>query len=120
VQAEALGIVDAEGPQAAEHRTVLDRLGDSRKAHHVPDLVDGVDHGVVDRIDIDVLYEIAGDLRVIDRQVLEVAERRQTGAEIIERESATHGFETVNEIDGARQVGHRGGLGDFETQAGGR
>ncbi|MCK7497413.1 MAG: hypothetical protein MZW92_46440 [Comamonadaceae bacterium] len=42
--------------------------------------------------------KFAVDLEVVDRQVLEVGERRQSGAEIVEREAAAETLERRDEL----------------------
>ncbi len=74
--------------RSARDLLALDRLGDGLLAHDVADLVDRLDHRAVDRIVQHVRDEAAVDLQEIDRQVLQVAERRQADAEVVEREAA--------------------------------
>src|SRR5882762_1875927 len=54
-------------------------------------------------------------ISLIEREVLEVAERGQSGAEVIERELAAELLERLDEAVGLREARHRGGLGDLET-----
>ena len=74
------------------------RLRDGRDSHHVADLVDRLDHGAVDRIVRDVAHERAVDLQVIDRQMLEIAERRHAAAEIVERKAATERLQLADQM----------------------
>src|SRR5579863_806465 len=87
-EVKALRVIDADAPELIEHRLALDALGDGGDAERAADLADGLDHAAVDRIGGDVIDELAVDLEKIDRQRLQVHERRHPGAEIIEREAA--------------------------------
>src|ERR1700739_2112947 len=84
----ALGEVDADALELIEHRAALDAFGDGGDTERPPDLADRLHHAVVDRIVVQVADELPVDLQVIDRQRLQVRERRQAGAEVIEREAA--------------------------------
>ncbi len=63
----------------------------------------------------DLLDEAAVDLQEVDREVLQVAERRQAGAEVVEREAAAELLERVDEAVRLREAGDRRGLGDLEA-----
>src|SRR5258706_15123489 len=67
----------------------------------------------------DLAHEAAVDFEEIDREVLEVAEGGQAGAEIIERELAAEFLEGLDEAVGLREAGDRGGLGDLEADLAG-
>ena len=61
-----------------------------------------------------LLDELAVDLEDVERQVLEVVERAEAGAEVVERELAAEVGERCGERAGALDVDDRGGLGDLE------
>src|SRR6516162_9969272 len=84
--AVALRVVDAEAGEHLDDLGVLGEFRDGLLAGEVPDLVDRADHLAVDRVAQDLAYEAAVDLQVIDREVLEVTERGEPGAEVIEPE----------------------------------
>ena len=63
----------------------------------------------------DFPHEAAVDLQEIDREVLEVAERGQAGAEVIQRELAAQLLQRLDEAIGLREARHRRGLGDLEA-----
>ena len=65
------------------------------------------------------LHEAAVDLQVIDREVLQVAERGESGAEVIERELAAELLQRLDEAVRLREARDRGGLGDLEADLGG-
>ncbi len=79
------------------------------------DFADRPDHALVDRVVDHVADELAVDLQVIDRQVLEVGKRRQAAAEIIEGELAAEFLQGLHEVHDPRQVRYGGGLGNLET-----
>src|SRR5581483_4376070 len=84
-------------------------------AGQMPDLVDRADHLAVDRIAQDLAHEAAVDLQEIDREVLQVAERGEPPAEVIERELAPQLLQRLDEAVRLRERGDRGGLGDLEA-----
>ena len=45
----ALGIIDAKGPELRHHGSIFDKLRNGLDPHHMSDLVDGIDYGVIDR-----------------------------------------------------------------------
>src|SRR6185437_9586046 len=111
----ALGEVD---PQAGEHLDdlgVLGEFGDGLLAGEMADLVDGADHLPVDGVAQDFAHEAAVDLEVIDREVLEVPERGEAGAEVIERELAAELLQRLDEAVRLGEARDRRGLGDLEA-----
>src|SRR5258707_15367252 len=85
----------------------------------MPDFIDRTHHLPVDGIVQYLFDEAAVDLQVIDREVLEIAERRQPGAEIIERELAAQFLQRLNEAIRLREARDRRRLRDFEADLGG-
>ena len=67
---------------------VGDELGDRLLAESLGDADDGLDHELVDLAVGGVLDELAVDLDVVERQVLEVVEGAEPGAEVVQREPA--------------------------------
>ncbi len=63
-----------------------------------------------------VLDELAVDLEVVERQILQVVEGTETGAEVVEREMTTEGGQLVDELARAVDVLDRGRLGDLEDE----
>src|SRR5690606_33877555 len=72
-------------------------LGDRLLAGEVADLVDRAHHLAVDRVVQNFFDEAAVDLQEVDREVLQITERRKARAEIVEREAAADFLERVNE-----------------------
>ena len=67
----------------------------------------------------DLLDEAAVDLQEIDREMLQVAERGQAGAEVVERELAAQFLQRLDEAIRLREARDRRGLGDLEADLGG-
>ena len=83
------------------------------------DLVNGSDHFAVNGIVQDLFDEAAVDLQEVDREVLQITEGRQAGAEVVERELAAQLFERLNEAVGLGETRNGGGFGDLEADLGG-
>src|SRR6185295_2220908 len=103
-----------------EDLVAFHRLGDRRDAEQLADLVDRFDQRALDRAFVDVAHEAAVDLQEIDVEVLEVRERRQAGAEIVEHKTAAARLQGADELLGAGEVRHRRGFGHLEQDARGR
>src|SRR4029077_15367905 len=116
--AVALRVVDAEASEHLDDLGVLGEFRDGLLAGEVPDLVDRADHLAVDRVAQDLAHEAAVDLEVIDREVLEVTERGEPGAEVIERELAAELLQRLDEAVRLREACDRRGLGDLEADLG--
>jgi hypothetical protein len=89
-------------------------------AHSAGDLDDRRDEDPVGLIDGAVMYELAVDLQIIKRQMLEVVEGAEPSAEVVEREPAAELGQTVGERGRAGDVGDGGGFGDLEDEPIGR
>ena len=93
----ALAVVDAEVGEDVDAFLVADEFGDGVFAHAAGDLHDGGDQGAVGRVGGAVADELAVDLEVVKREVLEVVEGAEAGAEVIEREPAAELGEAIGE-----------------------
>src|SRR5882672_8443104 len=98
--AESLCIVDANRAQRLERVAAFDRFCDRLLAHRAPDTVDRLDHRVVDRIARHPLDERGVDLHEVHGQLLEVRERRNACAEIVEGEAAAEAAQRSHEFRG--------------------
>lgn len=81
---ETLCVIHASGAQLGDDGVVLDELGDALQAQGMADVCDCPDHGRIHRFVQHVAHEGAIDLQIVDRQVLEVGERRQAAAKIVQ------------------------------------
>ena len=111
-----LRVVHAHRAQAVELRLGLGLLGDGPLVEHVRDVGDRADHRHRQVRLLQVAHEAAVDLEVIDVQVLQVAERAEPGAEVVEREAAAELAHARDEALRARAVAHHAGLGDLQAQ----
>jgi len=108
--------------ETSEHVDDLDvfrELGDGLLAGQMTDLVDRAHHLAIDGVVQDLLHEAAVDLQKIHREMLQIAERGQAGAEIVERELAAELLQCLDETVGLREARDRRGLGDLEADLGG-
>ena len=83
---ESLSVIYAEAGQLCFDCSVFHVLGNGLQAHRVAHLIDCRDHRVRDRIFRDLPNELPVDFEKIDRECLEIGERTQARAEIIEGE----------------------------------
>ena len=82
----ALATVAADLAQARQLQRGLDALGDHRQAEGVAELDDGLDDRRVLGVDAQAVDERAVDLDRLDREPLQVGERRVAGAEVVDGE----------------------------------
>ena len=114
-EVEALGEVAAARGQRLGLGGALDALGDGHQPERVRDLHDGPDEQRA-RPGEDVAHERAVDLQQVDRELLEVGERRVAGAEVVDGEPHAEVAQPP-EPDGRRgRVLHQRALGDLEDQ----
>src|SRR5262245_6894058 len=78
----ALGPITAEALQPHLLLDGLNAFGDRRQPERAPEADDGVDDGLVLRVLAKPGDEAAVDLEEVDREPLQVGERRVTGAEV--------------------------------------
>ena len=113
----ALGDVAAQLAQAVGDLLGLDALGDDLEAQ-VPREVDRRAH---DRRVVVVVGhpedERAVDLHLVQRQALEVGQRRLALAEVVERQADAEVAQPVQDLAGAARVRHDRVLGDLALQA---
>src|SRR5829696_7196687 len=107
----ALRVVDAERRQQLERLLVADHLRDRALAEAARDVHDGLDHELVRAVAEAGAHELAVDLEVVERQVLEVVEARERGAEVVEREAA------LDQLQQLRVARRAAGDVDLEDQA---
>src|SRR4051812_39359971 len=113
---EALGVVDAQLAQRVERRLPLDPLRDRAQPHAPPDADHRLEQHAVLRPALDVADEVAGDLQEAERHVLEVVERGEAGAEVVERQPAAEPAQPLGEAPRLDDAGHGDVLGDLEHE----
>src|SRR5882757_1792395 len=115
----ALSVVDTETAQHVDDFQILGKLRDRLFAGQMTDLVDGAHHFAVDGIVQYFFDETAVDLQKIHREVFQVSERRQAGAEVVERELAAQFLQRLDEPIGLREACDGRRLGDLEADLAG-
>ena len=95
---------------------VLDEFRDGLYVQGVSDLVDRLDHCKVYVVRDHVLHETAVQLQVIDGQVLEITERAQPDAEVVECQTAAQLAQPGDKLRCIAQVGDHRGFRNLETQ----
>src|SRR5581483_10213903 len=93
-----LAVVDAEAVEQFPGGVVTDELGDRARAETPSDVDDGLDDEPVGRVGDEVGDELAVDLQVVEVEVLEVVERGEARAEVVEREFATERAQIAREL----------------------
>ena len=91
-------------------------LGDGALAEHMGDVGDRAHDGLRQVGAFQPADEAAVDLDVVDVEVVEVAERAEPGAEIVEGEAAAQVAHLADETLRALAVAHDAGFGDFQAQ----
>ena len=74
VQRKPLGVVDPYLLQDAVDPLVLDELGDGALAQFLTDGIDGLDHGPIHWVAVDVVDKATVNLQVIDLEMAELVE----------------------------------------------
>src|ERR1700682_512488 len=111
----ALGVVDAKTAQHVDDFQILGKLRDGLLSGQMADLVDGTHHFPIDGVMQNLLDEAAVDLQVVDREMLQVTERRQARTEVVERELAAQFLQSLNEAVRLGETRDGGRLGDLEA-----
>ncbi len=78
-------------------------------------LIVAVDHRLVHAVAREIAHERAVDLQVVHRQVLQVGERTEVAAEIVQRELAAHAVQHADETPRGVEVRDHRALGDLEA-----
>ena len=110
-----LRIVDAHTPEHRNDLFVLRKLGNGLLAGEVPDFINRAYHFAVDRIMQYLLDETTVDLEEVYREVFQVPERRQAGAEIVQCEFAAEFLKRIDKPVRLRVTGNRGCLRNLEA-----
>ncbi len=113
---EALAEIAAELAQGRQVLLALDAFGDHRETEVVRE-IDGRadDHQIVVVVD-HVNHEGLVDLELVQRQPLQVRERRIAGAEIVDRQADAEIVQAIEVALGAVGIEHHGALGQLEGE----
>ena len=94
-EVESLCLVTAEGGELGRLIRPLHTFGDGRQTEHAGHVHDRGCDGAIAGVLTESLDERAVDLQDLDRELLEVRERRVTGAEVVERETHAEAVELI-------------------------
>jgi len=113
VEVVALDHVHAHFAEHQQGLAVFHELGNGLLPHAVCNLDDGAHEYLVVAFQRQVADEHAVDLEDVGLQVLEVGERREPGAEIVQADRASGAAQRGDEARGIAHVGHRRSLGQL-------
>ena len=97
---------------------VADELGDRLLAHAPGDVDQRLHDSWFGGVLGEAADELAVDLEVVERQVLEVVEGAEAGAEVVEGEPAAQAAQPLGEAPGPLDVHDRRRLGHLEDEPG--
>mmetsp|Transcript_20721 Transcript_20721/g.38883 ORF Transcript_20721/g.38883 Transcript_20721/m.38883 type:complete len:265 (-) Transcript_20721:52-846(-) len=103
--------------QEVELARGLDPLGQGLQAQRLGHADDGIDDGAVLGVLGQVAHEGLVDLELADAELLQMAERRIAGAEVIDGQADAARVQLVHHGDRNRRVVHRGAFGQLQLQA---
>ena len=109
-------MIDPILAQQLQRRLVLDELRHGRDTQTPGDLDHPANQHLVDLADRQVADEVTVDLEEVERQVLEVVEGAEAGAEVVERETAPEPAQGRGELTRLRHVGGRRCLAHLEDR----
>ena len=115
-QQEALELIAVVIAQESELLLGLDALGDDDELQAPSHRDDGHRDGGVVLVGGEVAHEGLVQLDPVDREALEVVERRIAGAEVVHRDPNALLLEAPERVDRVLRVLHRAGLGDLEVE----
>ena len=95
----------------------LDPFGDNDQPHAVRHGDDSLRNRRIARIADDIAYKRLVHFHLIDRQLLQIRQRRVASAEIVNRNAYAERFQLMQDFPRPTSVMHDGALGDFERDA---
>ena len=95
---------------------ILDAFGHDGQAEGMRQADRGAHNGRVVVVAGDMRDKGLVDLQLVDRQTLEVGQRRIAGAEVVDRHADAHRTQAPQHVHGARGVGHQAAFGDLDHQ----
>ena len=113
----ALHELDAEVAQPARLLARLDALGDDGDVHRARHRDDRAQDVAVALVLGDAVDELAVDLDRLDREALDVVERRVAGAEVVEHQPHAEALEVLQHGGRRGRLLHQDALGQLEPQA---
>ena len=116
----ALAAIAAHRPQPRQLQRRLQPLGDDGDAEGVAEVDDGLDDRRVLGVEAEPGDEATVDLDRLDREPLEVRQRRVAGAEVVDGEVQAEAAQVAQGDRRRLDVGEQRGLGDLQPQRVGR
>jgi hypothetical protein len=114
---KALQIADPLGAQQGRVRCVFDALGNRAQAETLGEAEQVTQKDPIFRSVREVSDKRTVDLDRVHSQALQMSQRRMSGAEIIERDTAPSVTQGIDEPGGFLDVAERRRLGDFDNHA---
>ena len=114
---EALRVVHAASPQSVHDVSIRDKFCHGFHPHALGDSDDRFDDELVFRIGAKASDEVAIDLEIVEREVLEVIERAESRAKIVQRKTAPSAPQLRRERLRVLDVANRRRFGQLEDQA---
>jgi len=114
---ETLRVVDAAIAEAIRHGLIRDEFGHGLLPHASRDLYERLDDELVRGIGAKATNEVAIDLEIVEGEMLQVIERAESGAKVIQREAAPATPQFSRKRLGVVDVADRRRFGQLEDQA---
>jgi hypothetical protein len=109
----------AVGAQVARLRFGLDAFGHQVQAQAARDRDDRQDHRIVALLVVDLLHEGLVDLDRVDREAVQVGQRRIAGAEVVDRHRHAQLAQFVELLDRVLRIADADVLGDLDLDLAG-
>ena len=116
---ETLPRVASEPSENADEAEPFDTLGNDAQSKGVSEVDDRSDEVLLPRVcvtELEARRERTIQLDLADREVAQVRERREPGAEVINRHHDAHVRQALNDPLGSGQIRHDHPLGDLEDE----
>src|SRR5580658_6850709 len=108
-----LSKVHAELREALPNGVVLDEFRDGLLAGNLRDSIDRLHNCVARLIGIELPNEATIDLEIVNRQILQVSERTQAAAKVVQSEAKAELAQLAHHLRGRTEIGHGSCLRDF-------
>jgi len=94
----------------------LDALGDDRELQRMSEVRGRVDDHAILLVRLEAEHERLVELQRVDREIAQVAERREAGAEVVDRHADAEPVQVFDDAACAAWVEHHRALGDLELE----
>src|ERR1700679_2224141 len=113
---KSLKFIALEAPQNLQLRYGFDSLRDDLQIQRMPQRDDGLDDRDVVRIFGYVSHERTVDFHAIDREALQIGERRMSRSEIVDRQGDPVILDLLEQLQRLARTRHDDALGNFKFQ----